>query len=79
MTHPPVRIARSDGLRIAYASTGAGATVVREAHWLGRLDFDPETPVWGPWIDAISRRLERALLVSPQLASLVQRPHEKHW
>ena len=46
----------ADGVRIAYASTGAGYPLVRAAHWLGHLDFDWQTPVWRPWIEALSAR-----------------------
>lgn len=50
----------SDGVRIAYAVTGSGYPLVRAAHWLGHLDFDWQTPIWRPWIEALSAR--RALL-----------------
>ncbi|ODV08267.1 MAG: helix-turn-helix transcriptional regulator [Rubrivivax sp. SCN 70-15] len=43
-----------DGVRIAYALTGRGYPLVRAAHWLGHLDFDWHTPIWRPWIDALS-------------------------
>jgi pimeloyl-ACP methyl ester carboxylesterase/DNA-binding CsgD family transcriptional regulator len=49
-----------DGVRIAYAVTGSGYPLVRAAHWLGHLDFDWQTPIWRPWIEALSAR--RALL-----------------
>ena len=46
----------SDGVRIAHATTGDGYPLVRAAHWLGHLDFDWQTPVWRPWIEALSAR-----------------------
>ncbi|MFZ1908548.1 MAG: alpha/beta fold hydrolase [Burkholderiales bacterium] len=50
-----IRFARTaDGVRIAYAATGEGYPLVRAAHWLGHLDFDWQTPVWRPWIEALS-------------------------
>lgn len=54
---PQIQFARSsDGTRIAYAVDGAGPPLVRASHWLGNLDFDWQTPVWGPWIGALSDR-----------------------
>ena len=50
-----VRFARTtDGVRIAYAVTGSGYPLVRAAHWLGHLDYDWQTPIWRPWIEALS-------------------------
>jgi pimeloyl-ACP methyl ester carboxylesterase/DNA-binding CsgD family transcriptional regulator len=55
--HQQVRFARTaDGVRIAYAVTGSGYPLVRAAHWLGHLDFDWQTPIWRPWIEALSVR-----------------------
>lgn len=52
-----VQFARSaDGVRIAYAITGQGYPVVRAAHWLGHLGFDWQTPIWRPWIEALTRQ-----------------------
>ncbi|HEX4780168.1 MAG TPA: alpha/beta fold hydrolase, partial [Usitatibacter sp.] len=48
----------SDETRIAYAVTGEGPPLVRASHWLGNLDFDWQTPVWGPWIAALSERYQ---------------------
>lgn len=51
-----IQFARSaDGVRIAYALTGRGYPVVRAAHWLGHLGFDWQTPIWRPWIDALTQ------------------------
>jgi pimeloyl-ACP methyl ester carboxylesterase/DNA-binding CsgD family transcriptional regulator len=44
-----------DKLRLAFATTGEGAAVVRTAHFLTHLDFDLHSPVWGPWIADMSR------------------------
>jgi len=49
-----------DGVRIAFASTGQGAPLVRAAHFLTHLDGDLGSPVWRPWIDELSR--ERTLI-----------------
>ena len=55
LRQPRIQFARSsDDTRIAYAITGEGPPLVRASHWLGSLDFDWQTPVWGPWISALS-------------------------
>ena len=42
-----IRFARShDGVRLAYASSGAGPTVIKAATWLSHLEYDWESPVW---------------------------------
>ncbi len=59
MTMPSqqIQFARAaDDVRIAYALTGRGYPVVRAAHWLGHLGFDWQTPIWRPWIDALTRQ-----------------------
>jgi len=45
----------ADSTRIAYATTGQGPAIVRAAHFLTHLDFDLNSPVWGPWIGELSR------------------------
>ena len=53
---PSIRFCTADDqTRIAYASTGQGPAIVRAAHWLTHLDFDLNSPVWSPWIGALSR------------------------
>ena len=44
-----------DGARIAFTVSGTGPAIVRASHWMSHLDFDWESPVWGHWIDALSR------------------------
>ncbi|WP_342130235.1 alpha/beta fold hydrolase [Hydrogenophaga sp. OTU3427] len=44
-----------DGTRIAFGTTGQGPALVRAAHFLTHLDFDLNSPVWGPWIAGLSR------------------------
>src|SRR3990172_11530920 len=44
-----------DGVRIAYASIGAGPPLVKAANWLSHLEFDWRSPVWRHWIDELSR------------------------
>ncbi|MEO9341155.1 alpha/beta fold hydrolase [Mesorhizobium sp. SB112] len=44
----------ADGTRIAVASCGDGPTILRAAHWLSHVDYDLESPVWRPWLHALS-------------------------
>ncbi|ACS60999.1 transcriptional regulator, LuxR family (plasmid) [Rhizobium leguminosarum bv. trifolii WSM1325] len=43
-----------DGTRIAMASCGRGQVILRAAHWLSHVDYDLESPVWRPWLQALS-------------------------
>jgi len=44
----------SDGVRIAYATSGAGPPLVKAANWLTHLDYDWESPVWRHWLRELS-------------------------
>ena len=44
-----------DGTRLAFALTGEGPPLVRAPHWLTHLEYEPESPVWRPWIEELSR------------------------
>ena len=44
-----------DGVRIAHASVGNGPPLVKAAHWLTHVQFDPDSPVWSPWIREFSQ------------------------
>jgi pimeloyl-ACP methyl ester carboxylesterase/DNA-binding CsgD family transcriptional regulator len=44
-----------DGARIAYATTGRGAPLVKVGNWLSHLDFDLESPVWGHLLANLSQ------------------------
>ncbi|MGE0279532.1 MAG: alpha/beta fold hydrolase [Rhizobiaceae bacterium] len=46
----------ADGARIAVASCGSGPVILRAAHWLSHVDYDLESPVWRPWLQALSSR-----------------------
>lgn len=48
-------VTSSDGTRIATAAVGRGPVLVRAAHWLSHVEFDAESPVWRPWLSALSR------------------------
>lgn len=45
-----------DGVRLAYATMGAGPPLVKVANWLSHLDYDRETVVWRHWLTELSRR-----------------------
>lgn len=44
-----------DGVRIAYAITGAGPPLVKAANWMTHLGHDAGHPVWRHWVRALSR------------------------
>jgi pimeloyl-ACP methyl ester carboxylesterase/DNA-binding CsgD family transcriptional regulator len=51
-----IRFCKSrDGTNIAYASLGTGEPIVRAAHWVSHLNFDLDSPVWGPWLSVLAR------------------------
>jgi pimeloyl-ACP methyl ester carboxylesterase/DNA-binding CsgD family transcriptional regulator len=49
-------VTSEDGTRIAVASCGEGPVILRAAHWLSHVDYDLESPVWRPWVEALSAR-----------------------
>jgi pimeloyl-ACP methyl ester carboxylesterase/DNA-binding SARP family transcriptional activator len=50
-----VRFCRaSDGVRLAYATSGAGPPLVKAANWMTHLDYDWASPVWTHWWRALS-------------------------
>jgi pimeloyl-ACP methyl ester carboxylesterase/DNA-binding CsgD family transcriptional regulator len=51
-----IRFCRSfDGTRIAYAATGKGPPILKAPHWLTHLEYEWQSPIWRPWIEAFSR------------------------
>ncbi len=44
----------SDGVRIAYATVGRGAPLVKAANWLTHLEFDWRSPVWSHWLEELA-------------------------
>jgi pimeloyl-ACP methyl ester carboxylesterase/DNA-binding SARP family transcriptional activator len=50
------RCTTSDGVRLAYATSGAGAPLVKASNWLTHLDYDWHSPVWRHWWQALSQR-----------------------
>ncbi len=45
----------SDGVRLAYAVSGAGAPLVMSATWLTHLEHQWHSLAWQPWLDDLSR------------------------
>jgi pimeloyl-ACP methyl ester carboxylesterase/DNA-binding winged helix-turn-helix (wHTH) protein len=45
----------ADGVRIAYATSGAGLPLVKPANWITHLEYDWESPVWRHWLRELSR------------------------
>ena len=44
-----------DGARLAVATSGGGAPLVKAANWLSHLEFDWQSPVWRHWFEFLSR------------------------
>jgi len=52
-----IRLATAgDGIRLAYAISGAGPPLVKAANWLSHLAYDWESPVWRHWLAELSSR-----------------------
>jgi pimeloyl-ACP methyl ester carboxylesterase/DNA-binding CsgD family transcriptional regulator len=52
-----IRFARShDGVRLAYAASGRGHTLIKAATWLSHLEHDWESPVWRHLLQELSLR-----------------------
>ena len=45
----------SDGVRIAYATSGSGPPLVKAANWMTHIDLEWDNAVWGHWLDGLSR------------------------
>lgn len=45
----------SDKVRIAYATVGEGAPLVKAANWLSHLELDWEAPIWSPLFRELAR------------------------
>ena len=50
-----IRFARShDGVRLAWARSGAGPPLIKAATWLSHLEYDWESPIWSHLLTALS-------------------------
>jgi DNA-binding winged helix-turn-helix (wHTH) protein/pimeloyl-ACP methyl ester carboxylesterase len=45
----------TDGVRLAYATSGNGPPLVKASNWLTHLDFEWGSPIWRHWYAALSR------------------------
>jgi pimeloyl-ACP methyl ester carboxylesterase/DNA-binding CsgD family transcriptional regulator len=51
-----IRFCKSfDGTRIAYAVAGEGPPLVRAPHWFTHVEYEPNSPIWKPWIAGLSQ------------------------
>jgi pimeloyl-ACP methyl ester carboxylesterase/DNA-binding CsgD family transcriptional regulator len=46
----------SDGVRIAYATSGTGSPLVHAANWLTHLDLDWQGPIRSHWFEVLSQK-----------------------
>jgi pimeloyl-ACP methyl ester carboxylesterase/DNA-binding CsgD family transcriptional regulator len=52
-----IRFARShDGVRLAWAASGSGPTLIKAATWLSHLEYDWDSPVWSHLLRELSRQ-----------------------
>lgn len=45
----------SDGVRLAFASVGEGAPLVKAPNWMSHLEYEWQSPIWRHWIEGLSR------------------------
>jgi len=48
-------VTADDGVKLAYASSGAGEPLVKTANWLNHLEYDWQSPLFQPWFSLLSR------------------------
>ncbi len=46
----------ADGVRLAYATIGAGPPLVKAANWLSHLEFDWQSPIWRHWLIGLAQQ-----------------------
>src|SRR5580698_160977 len=45
----------TDGVRLAYSSTGSGYPLVKSANWLNHLDYEWDSPIWKHWLAELTK------------------------
>ena len=48
-------VTADDGVKLAYASSGAGPALLKTANWLNHIEYDWQSPVWNHWFTLLSR------------------------
>ena len=48
----------SDGVHLAFATTGRGMPLVKTANWLNHLEFDWQSPVWSPLFTRVAAQCQ---------------------
>jgi pimeloyl-ACP methyl ester carboxylesterase/DNA-binding CsgD family transcriptional regulator len=51
-------VTAEDGVRLAWATSGRGAPLVKAANWLTHLEYDWESPVWRHWVTFLSEAFQ---------------------
>lgn len=46
----------SHGVQIAYATAGEGSPIVKAGNWLNHLEYDWDSPIWGPLLNALAEK-----------------------
>jgi pimeloyl-ACP methyl ester carboxylesterase/DNA-binding winged helix-turn-helix (wHTH) protein len=46
----------ADGVHLAVATSGSGLPVVKCANWLNHIEYDWQSPIWAPFMHAMSNR-----------------------
>jgi pimeloyl-ACP methyl ester carboxylesterase/DNA-binding winged helix-turn-helix (wHTH) protein len=46
----------ADGVHLSVATSGSGMPVVKTANWLNHIEYDWQSPIWSPFIGALSSR-----------------------
>ncbi len=46
----------ADGVHLAVATSGSGLPVVKCANWLNHIEYDWQSPIWSPFMHALSSR-----------------------
>jgi predicted ATPase/DNA-binding SARP family transcriptional activator/pimeloyl-ACP methyl ester carboxylesterase len=46
----------ADGVRLAYATIGAGPPLVKAANWLSHLEYDWQSPIWQHWLIGLAQQ-----------------------